>query len=63
VCGFLKKKSAQVSVPLERIELAQRALPDELMHLSDPLLENRATTVRSKWKQAHIDNYTALGVL
>lgn len=57
--GFLKKKSAEMSVLLERIELAQRAVPDELMHLSGPLLENLAATVKSKWKQEHIDNYVA----
>ena len=57
--GFLKKKSAEVSVLLERIELAQRAMPDELRHLSGPLLKNLSATVRSKWTREHIDNYVA----
>lgn len=57
--GFLKKKSAEVIVLLERIELAQQAVPDELKHLSAPLLESLSSTVKTKWKQEHIDNYVA----
>jgi|CXWL01.1.fsa_nt_gi hypothetical protein len=57
--GFLKKKSAEVSVLLERIELAQQVVPDELKHLSAPLLESLSSTVNTKWEQEHIDNYVA----
>ncbi len=57
--GFLKKKSAEVSVLLERIELAQRAVPDALRNLSAPLLDSLAATVKSEWKQEHIGNYVA----
>ena len=59
VFGFLRKRSAEVGVLLERIELAQQAVPEDLQALSAPLFAELTGVVRSKWKQEHIDNYVA----
>jgi hypothetical protein len=34
-------------------------VPSELAHLSGPLFDLLRNTVTTKWKQEHIDNYTA----
>lgn len=57
--GFLKKKPADVRVLLERIELAQGLVPDELKSLSGPLLKSLSRVVTSKWTEEHVNNYVA----
>lgn len=57
--GFPKKKSNEVTELLERIEVVRRGVPEELVHLSGPLLDLLVGTVKSKWKQNHADDYAA----
>lgn len=57
--GFLRKQSKEVSELLERIEVARRQVPKELAHLSGPLFDGLRNTIKSKWKQEHIDSYIA----
>lgn len=55
--GFFRKQSKEMSDLFERIEMARRAVPRELAHLSEPLLDLLAITIKKKWKQEHINNY------
>lgn len=57
--GFLPKRSAEIGVLLERIELVEQRVPEELRHLAAPLFAELRTTIKNKWKPEHDQNYVA----
>lgn len=55
--GFHKKHPKEIIELLERIEVARSNVPEHLVHLSTPFLDLLKKTIKTQWKQEHIDNY------
>ena len=55
--GFLRKKPPEIQFLLTNISKAINNLPDDLLSLGKPLLEQLENIVKHKWKPEHEQNY------
>lgn len=57
--GWLKPKTPEIEQLIERIEAANRRMPESLAPIAKPLLDQLSSIVRSKWSAEDRMNYAA----
>lgn len=57
--GFLRRRSAEIGVLLERVDLAEQQVPDSLRSLASFFFDELRSAIKSEWKPEHDQNYVA----